>query len=981
MPRQESKEQAVKLQYAQKKYPQFQVSAPPQNPQKTYYRDHSTSFMPVWTCQIANYLFYRKFLQAYKAEEMMIYQIKWAKNMGATTKRPKDYVRVIQKLESQKAIKSGMGVYFEYNDKDIVTYFMRDGLELQGNANGFIKSSGIGKELIATLDVAKILNPFSYLDNITVGGVATVGLSFSPTTRMALGVKYDKNNAYFILQYAVPNQDCLRSIPLNGYMNKCFWNMKGFRIDKSLSASFQLGVDASASLSLGPSLSGQTITNEFNELQYDAKAGPSCDIGLTLTAIEGSGKHRVENLLFVANRAAYFSDNKIMRRGISRDVLNVLHPYDLEENLNYKVQKSIFEKDYNNDYCRIKKFDDFPAYVYILTTTHTRKVDFGQATLISRLRVSNQANLNLNVGDGKYVQQNQEINRINLYGNLLYLKSQAHIYERKASYKQRKSRLCLPFRPYPSSKKLYVYNQDTEILYSREKAYSFMGYNAIINSFFSANLVYRNTPDSLYDDLGWKGIKDEIFDKPTKYEEKKGLLTEPKSFKGNLYENSEYSENTLMYTSINYIFRLDREKKCKGSCFNIGRSIDLTTLTLFYEKYFSLQQALRKFNPKSLKQILSRKNLSISDCLSGKSEFLTYQRRAQDILKSTKEASKKPEKNQSFFKKLVSFSSSDSLSQTRPKSTSDIVLAKFSVEKFKSLSANSGMRRRKTVTAIDKALKKYWDHVQNFYKGVYSYAQDDDYFEEINARVGLLINIKDECIKWKNGHKFTNVRRPAVDSLMRACNATVKFYTAGSINLKSFTLKFQTIMEFQKLLVLFKTLEVMFESLKISKRVGIEYILPGNDPRKDKRVIGLIYDLVESENIKAAIFETIFDLDINYLSGRVGSNVYYYSKDRGKDFKDISIPTSNYLKYATEKTNVGFRIIYRREDSFENRRNIFQLGTRLMPIESRQKFDINLSFSYQHQQNVFTGISLYSASNPRRKQKNIDDYYKTILIS
>ncbi|MCP3967983.1 MAG: hypothetical protein GY750_18210 [Lentisphaerae bacterium] len=978
-----SKKQSDKLLYAQKKYPQFKLSTAPKKPQKQY-RQHSSSFMPVWTCQIANYLFYRKFLQAYKAEKMMIYQIKWAKNMGASSKRPQDYIKVIKKLESQKAIKSGTGVYFGYDDKDIVNYFMRDGLEIQGNANGFIKSSGIGTELIATLDVAKILNPFSYLDSISVGNVATVSLSLSPTTRTALAAKYDKNNARFILQHALPDQKCLTSRLLQGYMDKCFWNMKGFKIDKSVAASFELGVVASAGISLGDTIDKEVITNKFKKLRYDAFYDPMCDIGVTLSAATGSGRNRVESLIFVANKAAYFSDNRIMRKGISKDVLNVLHPYDLEKNLKYKTQKSILNKNYNNYQCRIRKFDDYPAYVYILTTTSNSKLDLGKATLISRLRLKNQVNANLRVGDGTYFRKKQEFARFNALALGGDLNAQAHIFEHKTAYKNRKSRLCLPFRPYPNSKKLYIYNQDTEILYTKERAYSFMGYKATMNALCSLSLEYRNAPDQIVeDDLNWEFVKNEIIEPSTAYSSKNGYIgKKTNTFAENsLYSNSIYSENTMMYTSINHIFRIDREKECKGSSFTIGRSIDLTTLTIFYDKYFILKKLISKTSARSLKFLLNRKDLSISDCLRSKSEFLTYLQRAKDVLKSTKETSQNPEKKQSFFQRLTSLSSSNSLSQTRPQSTSDTVLANFSVEKFKSLSANSGMRRRKTVTAIDKALKRYWDHVQKFNNGVYTYASDDVFFEEINARTGLLLNIKDECLKWKNSHKFTNVRRQAVDNLMRACNASVKFYTAGSMNIKSFKIRFQTILEYQKLLVLFKPLEVMFEALKISKRVGLEYILPGTNHRKSKGVIGLIYDLVGRENIKAAIFETVFDVNVNYLSAHIGNKVYYYSKDQGKDFKDISLPTSNYLKYANEKTNVGFRIIFRREDSFENRTNIFQLGTRLMPLQSRQKFDINLSFSYQHQQSAFTGISLYSASNPWRKSKNIDDYYKTILVS
>ncbi|MCP3967982.1 MAG: S-layer family protein [Lentisphaerae bacterium] len=982
MPNQVSNTQSKKSLYAQKKYPQFKVAKAPKKPKNLLKRQHSSSFMPIWTCQIANYLFYRQFLQAYKAEEMMIYQIKWAKNMGASAKRPKDYVKIIQKLESSNAIKSGTGVYFGYNDKDIINYFMRDGLELQGNANGFIKSSGIGKELIATLDIAKILNPFSYFDNITtIGGYATVGLSFSPSTKMALGAKYDKNKACFILQYALPNQKCLRSIPLGGYMNKGFWNMKGFKIDKCLSAEFQLGITASASFSLGPSISNHSVTNKHGNLNYCGQAGIDSDVGVTLTALEGAGRHRVENLIFVANRAAYFSDNTTMRRSISKDVLNVLSTYDFEKQLTYEKQKSILSENYKNNNCRVHRFDDCPAYVYILTTTHSRQVELGQATLLSRLRINNQANLNYQINGKKYVQRNQEINQLNLWGNLLDFKAKAHIYERKASYKKRKSRLCLPFKPYPNSKRLYICNQDTEILYSKEKAYSFMGYSAIINSLCAVSLEYENYQDPLEDDVIWKDIKEEMFGKPNSYELHKGIITEGKSFSKNLYENSEYSENTLMYTSINHIFRPGSKKKCKGSCFNIGRSIDLTTLTIFYEKYFRLKAIISKTSLRSLKFLLNRKEVKITDCFSSKTEFYEYKERAKEILSDIKIT--KPKKK-SFFKKLCSISSTDSLSQRHPYGDEDVVLSKFSVEKFKSLSANSGMKRRKTVTAIDKALKGYWDHVIT-YSGKKDFYNDlEEPFREINARIGLLSNIIDECYKWKKSHKFTNVRRPAIDNLISACKATIDYYTDnnnGLLQYKKNALKFKVILEFQKVITLFKTLEVMFESLNIPKRVGLEYILPGNNHQKNKGVIGLIFDLVGRENIKAAIFETVFDLDLDYLAGHVGSNVCYYSNDRGKDFKDIKLPTKNYLKQANEKTNVGFRILYRREDSFENRTNIFQLGTRLMPVQSRQKFDLNLSFSYQHQQNTFTGISLHSASNPWRKNKNIDDYYKTILVS
>ncbi|MCP3964818.1 MAG: hypothetical protein GY750_08025 [Lentisphaerae bacterium] len=985
-------------------------------------REYTTSIMPIWSCQLANYLFYKKFLQAYKAEEMMIYQIKWQKNMAAGTKQPKDISKIIEKLESSRSIRSGFGMYFNYNDDDIVNYFLRDGMDIPGNANGFIKSSGIGKELVGTVDFGKLINPLSYSDSISLGNLATVSLAASPSLKIAMGAKYDKNPATFILQVALPWHHLL-GLNRRNYLPKYFWKMSGCKIQKKFAAAFSLGFEATAGITMGPSKNDASIFDEFDNACYDAAAQVSASSALYLSALDASCKYSVETKTFVAEQAAYFrgalTDNLIqkgcipMKKALKNDILNVLHPYDLDKNRYYQQQKGLFDGRSRKGW-EIHNFVDRKAYIMLLTTNKGYEANLGHAKGYIDIGASASANPVYTGGDGTYLSDSIGVNKVGFEANLITANAEAFLYQRKAQYKNRKARLFLPFKLTTDPDEQCYYNQDTEIVYTKEKSCSYLGFSATLNKFCSLSLIYDPFHDDLDDD--WLLLKKKVTEEPSFYYMKKKSVAENKKVEKVHHKVKEYHENSLMYTSINTIFRKDRHH-CEGSCFNVGKSIDITPLTLFYEKYFRILAVYETYAATNLKGSLIKDIPHLSRCLKNRGDYSDLKEKAIELIQI---ASRGIPELSNRKNKLSSFSRFRNIRRPQSESNKDLVLLKYSVKKFKKDSANRFYERRKSITAVDDALAKYWTHVKAFSVADVRNAKGVDIFKELNARIGLLNTIVDECNIWMGKHHATNLRCNAVESLIRACKMSIYYYASYEIKPAQRTnklfakkseksIKFSLLLEYEKLLSLFKSLNGMFKSIRVSPKLGLDYILPGSyadhreylwEPdqakigskwtgsahKKHPGVIGLIYDLVEHENVKAVIFETVFKLKLPKYLGKHG--IHYYPKDSKKEFKDIKLPNKDLLLECKDDNNVGIRLIYRREDSFENRKYIFQLGTRLMPVQSREKLDINLSFSYQHEQSAFTGISLYSASNPQKYQdqddpqlNEINKYMKTILIS
>ncbi|QSH41872.1 hypothetical protein P0136_05780 [Lentisphaerota bacterium ZTH] len=934
-------------------------------------RSHTSS---PWILQALNYIFARKLAEVYKAEEMMLYQIKWSKLMPAQARRPKDYAQYIKKMEQISEIRD----YLRCQPEDIVNYFMRNGLELQGNANGFIKSKGIGKELIGAVDILKIINPFSYSEDLSFGRSGSIDLSASPSLRLGAGVKYGKNRASFLLQYALPDEKCLRmhnicpGLPESkSFFGKCFWNMKGYRIEKNLNAAFSLGARAAAKVEYGPSANGKTVYGDFDYAQFNTSAGLQAAFDLSLDAVACAASRGVENLVFTSDRAAYFKDESMMRMCIENDILNALQTYDFYANMKYQDERSVFENQiFPPDILRVHSFNSkfanrYPGYLYILTTRSGYTMNFGQVEASSDVNVNAKFQPLANAGDGTYLSEDHVLNSTAVKATLIDAKAKAYVHQRKANYKQRKYRLRLPFSPYPESGKLYYYNQDTEIIYTKEKAYSFLGYTAEMSKLCSLEFSSEMMPDT----SGWKDFKHNLSKQSPAYSYSKGksLVQDKKS--ENAFIQKEFHEHTLMYNSVNYIWKQShgRAIACRGCSFNIGKSFDLVPITAFYNTYFEIRDCLNKTAQRGLAANLLKK-------LKSSKPDLKQLLNRDELVKSLNAA-----------KKLLLGTVSSSSVKGSSRISGDEVLAKFSVREFKRKTSSS-WHPRKTITSVDAALGKYWKHTTAFATKITTQVNYDKYFDEINDRIGLLTTIMSECRNWQATHESSNSRNSTVEQLTAACIKTIYYYNACYDRTVDNN-RFRLILNLSKLLSLRDNLDGMFQALHISATSGMEYLLPGDTPSRNSDIVGLIFDLVEGESVKAAIFETTFDIDLKKFVNVSDGKVYYSPEDRKKDFKDMKLPTARLMRMACDDNNVGLRIIFRREDSFENKKDIFQLGTRLMPVESRKKFDINLSFSYQQQQNAFTGISLYSAASSKyrktapRNHSVIDNYYKTILIS
>ncbi|MCP3964819.1 MAG: hypothetical protein GY750_08020 [Lentisphaerae bacterium] len=977
------------------------------------YSERPYTSTPVWACIIANYLFRRNVLQKYKAEEMMINQIKWQKNMAAGIKA-KNINKIIASLESSKNVKSGYGLKLQYDDNDIVNYFMRDGMSIPGNANGFIKSSGWGREFVATADFLQIINPFSYANDLSFGNYVSVSLAATPIAKLGISGKYDKNPASFILQTATPTHSMV-GLPQQNYIPSSFWKMQGCKIHKKLAGTFSLGAQATASLSIGASKDNGMISDIFDDYaDYDAGAGLFAGAYLHLYAFDGACKYDVENQIFIGEKTAIFGNdlNVPAAQVIKNDVLNILHPYDLNKNRYYEQQKGVFDLFVAPKGLCIQNLKKHKAYLYLLTTDKGYKANVGKIRGKAKAGVAANSSLSCIRGDEKYFSNDIKYSKLGVDATLFDAKANAYIYKRKAYQKNRKARLFLPFKlDDGNSYHQCYYNQDTEILYSKEKSCSYLGFAAKLNVFGSLGLTYDPFNDDLDDD--WKDLKERLTEEESFYDNRKSYI-QGKTIEKSYHKTQEYYENSLMYTSINTIWREDGTK-CEGSCFNVGKSTDITPITLFYEKYFKILALYGDYLRPNLRGTLSQSSPKLSNCMLNRMNYESLKETAKDILESatsevpeiSKELSNRKNKLYGYFKK-----------QNR-RSNGDLVLLNYSVKKFKEESANRFYQRRKTITAVDDALAKYWKHVIAFSIADVKGAKGIKIFKELNDRVGLLNTIIDECHTWMNKHSKTNTRYKAVKSLVRSCKISIFYYSgykikSGKNNMlfakkSRNSIEFCLLLECEKLLTLTNALNGMFESMRISRELGLKYILPeteaahkqylwgkgdnrlkriytGSAHKKHPGIIGLIYDLVEHENIKAVIFETVFDLNHGFVFNPQ-KGIFYRRQDEHKDFKDIKLPNIKLLEGCSDKTNIGIRLIYRKEDSFENRRYIFQLGTRLMPVQSREKLDINLSFSYQHQQSAFTGISLYSASNPKwqdhddPQQNKINQYMKTILIS
>ncbi|MCP3965376.1 MAG: hypothetical protein GY750_16365 [Lentisphaerae bacterium] len=973
-----------------------------------------------------NYVFHEKYLKSFTAEEMMLCQIKWHKNMQARFKLPKNYLEQVHKLEKRKNIDSGYGFRFNYDKYDIVDYFLKDGMELPGNANGFIKSKGIGWELVANTDVAKILSPWNYLSEIQIGNIVSCSAYASPTSQLALGVGYEKNPALFMLQVAFPNNLMLGLYPNKKITPSYFLSMKAFRIKKRLAASFCLGAKAVLHAQ-GPHKENTSMFDDFSDVSYNSAALVEAKATLEVCALEASGKYEVEDQLFIGDQAAYFKSSEGIRKSIVNDVCNAVLTYNSSKHYFITKAQSIFTQNNNekdkyafnrlklpDSKAEIYNFHDYSPYIHILTTSHSHQVDLGMIKSDNYIKAALSSEFAANNGDGKYLSSQINNNKLEATGMLAAADASAQIYRNKGSYKGRKYRLFIPFIKKNLHNMSYV-NQDTEIVYTKQRSCSYLGFSASLNRFCSLELKYDFFNDPM--DADWIGRKQMVSD-DNAFTTKEKAYVQNKSFKKALYEN-EYFENSLSYKSITSIIR-DNYGLCdKSSSYNVGKSTDITPIILFYDIYY---EALKnKYIKNNMKNELQKKKPRVENCLNyNDSVNLFYN--AQFVLTSAQEYG-------------------------------DVVQKSYSVKKFKKKSSNGLFKRRVKITAVDKALKKYWSHIETFSKTGFKKATSTSLLKEINDRIGLLKTIKLECVKWINSHydfkkdnyeSYKKLNKKAVrpkksslvenskryepvKKLIKACNNSICHYEYSYYNNR----KFKAALLCEKLFALTDVLDKIFESINISKELGINYIIPGkysqhikffpqytknqdnnNQPiresEKSCQVIGLLYDLFRYENIKAVIFEAVFQAKFQDDLVYDTKGVYYTQMDleRKVQFKNMKLPFKSMEPAKmddsrNDNNNIGIRLYYRREDFFENRKYIFQLGTRLMPVQSREKLDINLGISYQYQQSSFTAVSLFSATNPnwkkqlrfRAKNQNnqmagiktfnltVDDFFKTILIS
>ena len=439
-----------------------------------------------------------------------------------------------------------------------------------------------------------------------------------------------------------------------------------------------------------------------------------------------------------------------------------------------------------------------------------------------------------------------------------------------------------------------MYTQDTEIHYCSEESYSYFGYEFNMKKCMSTTLKLNAV-------------------------EKKhpGLF----SFKASdaLLENST-AENTLLYTSINSVWKPSERsvpnsvERLQGSCFTVGKSIDLLYLLAFYEKYNEV-----KVIPGApvIKDILiaNWKNIGIKHFLAD--DLNSYSRLRYGT------------------KKYLD-----------PKY--DFVSKSWTSDKFsKATYVTWAIRSNSKISQVDKVLKLYLTSVKKFNYNSSTFSQR---LEEINKRVLLLENIKSSISDWRNplnakdADSNRNAREKGANSLEKTVDTTLDYlrFSGEHFNLdEQIKNKYNLALEGEKLLQLYKKVVDLFTNTGIEMDLALQYIL-------EKEVFLLIRDLVKVNNIKAAIFENVFDID-NIPAVCTGNKLYFKEGNDKIKYGSMYIPHEKYLSQCSNSTNRGMRILYRMEDSFEEVTNIFQLGTRMFNLHKKIGLDVNIGISYKNQ--------------------------------
>ncbi len=92
----------------------------------------------------------------------------------------------------------------------------------------------------------------------------------------------------------------------------------------------------------------------------------------------------------------------------------------------------------------------------------------------------------------------------------------------------------------------------------------------------------------------------------------------------------------------------------------------------------------------------------------------------------------------------------------------------------------------------------------------------------------------------------------------------------------------------------------------------------------------------------------------------------------------MTIPHGEYLARCNPCNHKGIRVIYRMEDTFENTRKLFQLGTRMTGAEGITSLALNVDLSWKNEQGSFAAVRLMDL---KTGSEDLNDYFRTMLIS
>lgn len=465
-------------------------------------------------------------------------------------------------------------------------------------------------------------------------------------------------------------------------------------------------------------------------------------------------------------------------------------------------------------------------------------------------------------------------------------------------------------------------------------------------------------------------------------------------------------EQSISYISLSHDGS-EMRRKAKGKCSNtrgykhdiqyynsfvtLGTSVPIEQLVAFLSLYYkSCPKVNTSDKSQTLKQLLSSDNISVRNMFNGKEKI------ELKCLLGT------------MLGKLSGVICSRD-KKTTVQGGGDEVVNQFGSTKQWIAISNFGsylQKRNKKLVFIDDVLSAYFDCVKTYtieYKNgkdstimqMLKSFDDQSIFrlvEVVLRRTALLETIRHACakicIKLEEDQVETGSRElKVVEKLEACCRSTLEYYRYDA--------KYAYIWNRIHLLMVYKDkIAPLFKHLGITRRLGLEYLLPkGSEEEIEKNPLaGMLGDL-SSQGIMAISVETVFEIKLNSQpDGKIGlysrnGMLYYYPNDKAQNFGELQLPHASLREECNDGRNIGIKFVYGMKDQASEDESVFPLGTTCIP--HCRIFTVDFTVKNEEEQNVFSGIILHKDTNPQIKEKypkqpstyDIDRCPNTILMA